>query len=113
MTSDSNAIAVLITAPTRTEADQIAEMLIDTKLAACVQILPEIESVYRWQGAVERQREVLLIVKTTTECFTRLETKVREIHSYDTPEIVAMPITSGSPAYLEWLKANVSINENG
>lgn len=111
MASHSNAIAVFITAPTRAEADQIAGMLVDTKLAACVQILPEIESVYRWQGAVERQKEVLLIAKTTTECFTQLETKVRAIHSYDTPEIVATPLTSGSPAYLEWLNANVNVDE--
>lgn len=111
MTSDSNAIAVFITAPTRAEADQIAEMLIDTRLAACVQILPEIESVYRWEGAVERQKEVLLIAKTTTECFSRLETRVRAIHSYDTPEIVATRLTMGSPPYLQWLRENVSIDE--
>ena len=111
MTSHSNAIAVFMTAPTRVEADQIAEMLIDTKLAACVQIFPEIESVYRWQGAVERQKEVLLIAKTTTECFTELETKVRAIHSYDTPEIVATPLTSGSPSYLNWLRENVRVDE--
>ncbi len=113
MTSDSSAIAVFITAPTKAEADQIAEMLIDTKLAACVQILPEIESVYRWQDAVERQTEVLLIAKTTSECFSQLETQVRAIHSYDTPEIVGLPLTSGSPAYLEWLQANVSTDEKG
>lgn len=109
MTSDSNVIAVFITAPTKTEADQIAEMLIGTGLAACVQILPQIESVYRWQGAVERQNEVLLIAKTTTGCFSQLEAQVRAIHSYDTPEIVATTLTAASPAYFEWLKANVGL----
>jgi periplasmic divalent cation tolerance protein len=107
MTSDSNAIAVFITAPTRAEAEQIAEMLVQTQLAACVQILPEIDSVYRWQGSIERQKEVLLIAKTTAKCFVELEAKVKAIHSYDTPEIVATPLTAGSQGYLEWLKANV------
>jgi periplasmic divalent cation tolerance protein len=111
MNSDSSAIAVFITAPTKAEADQIAEMLVDTKLAACVQILPEIESVYRWQGAIERQKEVLLIAKTTAGCFADLETRVRAIHSYDTPEIVATPLTSGSPAYFEWLKDSVRVDK--
>ena len=107
MPSDTNAIAVFITAPTRAEADQIAEMLVQTQLAACVQILPEIDSVYRWQGSIERQKEVLLIAKTTSDCFVELEAKVKAIHSYDTPEIVATPLTDGSHGYLEWLKANV------
>jgi len=107
MTSDSNAIAVFITAPTRAEAEQIAEMLVQAQLAACVQILPDIESVYRWQGSIERQKEVLLIAKTTSNCFVELEAKVSAIHSYDTPEIVATPLTFGSQGYLEWLRASV------
>jgi periplasmic divalent cation tolerance protein len=99
----SDAISVFITAPNREEARLVAEMLVTNGLAACVQILPEIESVYRWQGTIERQPEVLLIAKTTRGKFTQLETEVRRIHTYETPEIVALAITEGSAPYLEWL----------
>ena len=91
------------------EAGRIAEMLVEKRLAACVQILPEMESVYRWQGKIERQPEVLLIAKTTKFRFDELESNVRAIHSYETPEIVALPLAAGSPSYLEWLNSNVSV----
>lgn len=101
MTSDP--ILVLMTAPNRDEASRIAEMLVNSRFAACVQILPEIQSVYRWKGEVERASEVLLLAKTTEEKFDGLDRAVREIHSYDTPEIVALTITAGSEPYLSWL----------
>jgi periplasmic divalent cation tolerance protein len=82
-------------------------MLVGAHLAACVQILPEMESVYRWQGKIERQSEVLLIVKTTREKFADVEREVRLLHSYDTPEIVALPVVAGSTAYMNWLAAAV------
>ena len=87
----------------------MADVLVSKRLAACVQIMPEMESVYRWQGKVERQREVLLIVKTVSAKFAGLEREVVALHSYETPEIVAFPLTAGSRPYLEWLSA--SINE--
>jgi periplasmic divalent cation tolerance protein len=102
-----DAIAVFMTAANREEAARLAEMLVEKRLAACVQILPEMESVYRWQGKVERQREVLLIVKTTGAKFEDLEKEVRALHSYETPEIVAFQLTAGSRPYLEWLKTSV------
>jgi periplasmic divalent cation tolerance protein len=102
------AIAVFITTPSREEAARLAEMLVEKQLAACVQILPEMESVYRWQGQVERQREVLLIAKTVRSKFAQLESEVRSLHSYETPEIVAFPLTAGSRPYLDWLSASVS-----
>src|SRR5882762_5687511 len=86
--SDSNAIVVFMTAADREEAARLAEMLVKAQLAACVQILPEIESVYRWQGKIERQPEVLLIAKTVRSRFAELEQAVRSIHSYETPEII-------------------------
>jgi len=98
-----DAIVVFVTAANGEEASRLAEMLVGAHLAACVQILPEIESVYRWQGKIERSSEVLLIVKTTREKFDELEREVRALHSYDTPEIVAVPIVTGSAPYLEWL----------
>ncbi|HWT00546.1 MAG TPA: divalent-cation tolerance protein CutA [Pyrinomonadaceae bacterium] len=102
-----DAIVVLMTAGSREEAARLADMLVGARLAACVQILPEIESIYHWQGKVERAPEVLLLAKTTEAHFAALEAAVRSLHSYETPEIVALPVTAGSAPYLEWLTANV------
>jgi len=103
-----DAIVVFMTAANGEEATRLAEMLVGAHLAACVQVLPEIESVYRWQGKIERQSEVLLIAKTTRGKFDDLEREVRALHSYDTPEIVAVPIVIGSAPYLEWLSKAAS-----
>jgi periplasmic divalent cation tolerance protein len=105
--SATDPIVVFMTASNGEEATRLADLLIGAQLAACVQILPEMESVYRWQGQVERQSEVLLIAKTTTAKFADLEREVRALHSYETPEIVAVPIVAGSSPYLEWLSASV------
>ena len=103
----SDAIVVLMTARSREEAVRLADTLVVAHLAACVQILPEIESVYHWEGKVERAAEILLLAKTTRENFTHLEAAVRALHSYETPEIIALPVTGASAPYLEWLTANV------
>ena len=105
--SAADAIVVFMTASNGEEATRLADLLIGAHLAACVQILPEMESVYRWQGHIERQSEVLLIAKTTTAKFAELEREVRALHSYETPEIVAVPIVAGSDPYLKWLSASV------
>jgi periplasmic divalent cation tolerance protein len=78
-------------------------MLVEARLAACVQILPSIKSVYRWKGELVRENEVLLSAKTTREKFAELDRAVRAIHSYETPEIVALPVTVASEPYLKWL----------
>ena len=101
-------IAVFITTPNKEEASRLADVLVERRLAACVQILPAMESVYRWQGNVERQDEVLLIAKTISSKFADLEREVRALHSYETPEIVAFPLTAGSEKYLQWLNASVT-----
>jgi periplasmic divalent cation tolerance protein len=103
----ADAIVVLMTAGSREEAARLADVLVVARLAACVQILPEIESVYHWQGNVERSAEILLLAKTTQANFNALEAMVRSLHSYETPEIIALPITQSSAPYLEWLTANV------
>ncbi len=104
---DDEAIVVLLTAANGEEAVRLADMLIGAHLAACVQILPEMESVYRWQGNIERQPEVLLLAKTTRSRFDELEKEVRALHSYETPEIIALPIVAGSTPYLAWLRASL------
>jgi periplasmic divalent cation tolerance protein len=106
--SDSEPIVVLMTAVNREEADRIAKMLVTTRLAACVQVLPEIQSTYRWQGEVMRESEVLLLAKTTKDKFDVLDRAVRELHSYETPEIIALPVMAVSRPYLEWLQAAVA-----
>ena len=105
----SDAIVVFMTAANGEEAARLADMLVGAHLAACVQILPEIESVYRWQGKIERQSEVLLLAKTTQSRFDELEREVRALHSYETPEIVAVPVTVGSAPYLQWLDDATSL----
>ena len=103
----SDAIVVFMTAANGEEATRLADMLVGAHLAACVQILPEMESVYRWQGKIERQSEVLLLAKTTRGKFEELEREVRALHSYDTPEIIAVPVTAGSGPYIQWLISNL------
>jgi periplasmic divalent cation tolerance protein len=104
---DTDAIVVLMTAANAEEAARLAEMLVGSQLAACVQIMPAMESVYRWEEKIERQSEVLLIAKTIRARFDDLEREVRALHSYEVPEIVALEIIAGSAPYLEWLGAEV------
>lgn len=96
-----------MTAASHEEGARLADMLVEARLAACVQILPAMQSVYRWQGNIERSSEVLLIAKTEEGKFVELERRVREMHSYDTPEIVAVPVRAISEPYREWLSACV------
>ncbi len=104
----SEPIVVFMTAANGEEAARLADMLVGARLAACVQILPEIESVYRWKGAIQRESEVLLLAKSTIDKFEELEREVRAIHSYETPEIVALPVSAISPPYLKWLGENLT-----
>jgi len=106
--TSSAPIVVLMTAANREEAGQLAEMLVAARLAACVQIIPEIQSVYRWQGEVARENEVMLLAKTTRDRFDELELAVRGNHSYETPEIIALPAVAISEPYLAWLQEEVT-----
>jgi len=101
-----------MTAANGEEAARLADMLVSAHLAACVQILPEVESIYRWQGKIERQSEILLIAKTTMAKFADLEREVRILHSYETPEIVAIPLLAGSTPYLKWLSASLDSQDD-
>ncbi len=101
-------IVVLITAPDGEEAVKIAKAVVESRLAACVNILNNIRSVYRWQGKIEDDNEVLLIVKTRRALFESLVESVKGLHSYDVPEIIALPLIEGSGDYLKWLKEETS-----
>jgi periplasmic divalent cation tolerance protein len=94
---------VLSTAGSEDEARKIAQHLVEHSLAACVNIVPQVESIYRWQGKVESAREWLLLIKTTAEQFEKVRDAIREVHSYDLPECIAVAIEDGSPEYLRWL----------
>lgn len=104
----TEAIVIFMTAASVEEAARLADMLVEARLAACVQILPQMQSVYRWRGRIERQPEVLLIAKTVRSKFEELEKEVRAHHSYETPEIVAFPLTEGSSPYLKWLSDSLN-----
>ena len=94
---------VLCTAGSEDEARKIARHLVEQRLAACVNIVPRVESIYRWQGKVESSGEWLLLIKTTAERFPEVRDAIRELHSYELPECIAISIEEGSPEYLRWL----------
>jgi periplasmic divalent cation tolerance protein len=98
-------IAVLITTGSAEEGQSIARALVEERLAACVNILSPIHSVYRWEGKLQCDEETLLVVKTTSHRFEQLSLRVKQLHSYDTPEIVALPLVDGSSEYLDWVDA--------
>lgn len=98
---------VLTTAGSEEEAGRIASLLVERRLAACVQVLGPIVSRYRWQGEIEEEREWQCLAKTTGDAYEAVEAAIHEVHSYDEPEIVATPIVAGSPGYLAWIDENV------
>jgi len=102
----TNARIILTTAGSQEEAAKIAHALVERKLAACVNIVPRVESVYRWQGKVETAQEWLLLIKTQAELFERVRDAVKELHSYDLPECVMLEVAAGSQEYLAWIAEN-------
>ncbi|HEY7183044.1 MAG TPA: divalent-cation tolerance protein CutA [Blastocatellia bacterium] len=101
-------MVVLTTLENQEDGERLAMLLLEGGLAACVQILPPMTSIYRWQGAVERASEILLLIKTTRPAYPRLETVIKENHPYQTPEIIALPVEAGLGDYLSWLAAAVA-----
>ena len=98
-----NVLIVLTNCPDAEVADRIARTLVEQKLAACVNRMPAVDSVYRWQGAVERAVEVPLLIKSTRERLPEVQEAIRALHPYEVPEIVAIPVVAGLPAYLRWV----------
>jgi len=104
-----SALLVLTNLPDRAAAERIADLLLEKRLAACVNILAPCRSVYRWKGALQHDEEHPLLVKTTTERYAELERAIRDAHPYELPEIIAVPIERGLPEYLGWVSAETTI----
>ncbi len=102
----SDPIVVLVTCGSEEEAVKIANALVETCLAACVNLMAPIRSIYRWEGKIWDEKEWLLIIKTRKDRFEALEKKVKSLHSYSVPEILSLSITDGSSAYLKWIREN-------
>jgi periplasmic divalent cation tolerance protein len=97
-------LIVLMTAPNREEAVKIVRVLLEEQLIACGNIVDSVSSLFWWEGEIEEEKEVLVIMKSHERLFKKLSERVRELHSYDVPEVLALPIVDGSLSYLEWLK---------
>ena len=98
---------VLTTAPDTEVAERIARVLVEERFAACANVLPGVTSVFRWEDAVQREGEVLVFLKTTVDGVGALRDRLVELHPYDVPEVVALPVTSGHPPYLAWVREEV------
>ena len=98
----------LVTAPDTATAERIAHALVEERLAACVNLVPGLRSIYRWQGGVEDDTEVLLVVKTCSDRARALQERVLALHPYDVPEVLRVPVRGGSEAYLDWVRAESS-----
>jgi periplasmic divalent cation tolerance protein len=102
---------ILTTAGSEEEAKKIARAMVERRLAACVNIIPQMESIYRWQGKVDESREWLLLIKTSAALFPAVRDAIRELHSYDLPECIALNIADGNKEYLKWLENSVGAGE--
>lgn len=103
----SECVTVMCAVGNRDNAEAIARLLVEERLAACVQVMP-IESWYRWEGVVHHDPELMLLVKTTSARLAAVERRIRALHTYELPEVAAVPIVGGSAAYLDWIRAQVS-----
>jgi periplasmic divalent cation tolerance protein len=107
--SGGEALLVLITTASRAEADMIARRLVEDRLAACVSIVPQVRSLFWWENKVSEEEEVLLIVKTRRSRFGALGLRVKALHSYSIPEIIALPIVEGSASYIQWIDESTAV----
>src|SRR5215471_13544061 len=101
-------LVVLTTCATAAEAEGLARVLVERRLAACVNALPEVVSTFRWQGEVQRERESLLVIKTTEARLAAIEAAIQERSSYELPEMIAIPVAGGSERYLDWVRSAVA-----
>ena len=101
----TDALLVFTTLPNADKAAEIARALVEERLAACANLLPAVRSIYRWEGKIRDENEVLVLLKTRAENVERLKARILELHPYEVPEILAVPVESGYQAYLDWLSA--------
>ncbi|MCF6280657.1 MAG: divalent-cation tolerance protein CutA [Candidatus Polarisedimenticolaceae bacterium] len=99
----TSALLILCNCPNQASAEEIATMLLEERLAACISISAPVTSIYRWQGKLQKEQEVMLIIKSTQQCYQALETALKSAHPYELPEIIAVSVEQGLPAYLNWL----------
>jgi len=104
---DAAAVIVLTTVPENLDAGAMARVLVEERLAACVNILPAMTSVYRWEGQVEEATERQLVIKTTNDAVSALRARLAGLHPYDVPEFLVLPVADGADTYLSWLRASV------
>lgn len=97
-------ISVYVTTATAAEAEQLGRTLVEERLAACANVIDGLTSIYRWEGETRRDREAAVLLKTRAELLPRAEARIRELHGYDTPCVVAWPIVGGNEAYLAWIR---------
>jgi len=107
-TRPTGAVVVLVTCPDRPTAERIARPLIEERLAACVNLLPGLTSIYRWEGALCQESETLLLIKTRRRRVPALARRIKTLHPYTVPELIALPIVTGSAPYLKWLRDSVA-----
>ena len=98
---------ILCTCPNQESAINIASILVEEQLVACVNVLPQVTSIYRWQGKIEQDSEVLLIAKTSKDSFEHVSARIKQLHSYDVPEVIALDIQQGNSEYLNWISKSL------
>lgn len=99
----TDAILILTTLPNSDAAGELAKKVVGEKLAACANVLPAVRSIYRWQGKVQDENEVLVLLKTRQQHYERLKARILDLHPYDVPEVIALPVEQGHQAYLDWI----------
>jgi periplasmic divalent cation tolerance protein len=100
-------IVILSTCSTEEEAERLARILLDAQLAACVSVIPQMRSFYHWKGAIESAGECLLLIKSSRELFDSVRVRLEAAHSYEVPELLALPVVDGAANYMNWLSANL------
>jgi periplasmic divalent cation tolerance protein len=102
-------IVILSTCGSLEEARRVAQHLVEKRVAACVNLVPSVESVYRWEGKIEQSQEVLLVIKSRRDLFSRVRAELASVHSYQVPELIALPVVEGSEGYLAWLDRELTV----
>ncbi len=108
MTEGSGPLVVLVTAPSEAMALELGQRLVDDRLAACVSVVPGVTSIFMWEGKREEASEALLVIKTRAERYPALQQRVLELHPYSVPEVLALAVEAGAPAYLRWVQDSVA-----